>query len=57
AVGQFQKYDLGEVCSPEGVGFWYLVPTDCGFFAKFGNIFNSPTAAESNWGDAVSKLQ
>ncbi|CAE7576418.1 unnamed protein product [Symbiodinium natans] len=56
-VGQFQKHDLGQVCTPSGVGFWYLVPTDCGFFSKFGDVFNSPSAAQSNWNEAVDRLQ
>ncbi|CAE7223913.1 GIP [Symbiodinium sp. KB8] len=55
--GSFQKHDLGKVCTPTDVGFWYYVPTDCGFFDKFGNIFSSPSAADSNWGGAVDRLR
>jgi len=55
--GSFQKHDLGQVCTPTDVGFWYYVPTDCGFFEKFGNIFSSPSAADSNWADAVDRLR
>jgi len=54
--GSFQKYDLGDLCTASGVGFWYMEPTDCGFFDEFAKVFTNPLSAESHWNDAADKL-
>eukprot|EP00930_Biecheleria_cincta_P050785 TRINITY_DN3595_c0_g1_i2.p1 TRINITY_DN3595_c0_g1~~TRINITY_DN3595_c0_g1_i2.p1 ORF type:complete len:790 (+),score=135.62 TRINITY_DN3595_c0_g1_i2:87-2456(+) len=54
--GDFQKYDLGTICSAEGVGFWYMEPTDCGTFDEMAEIFGDMTNAASHFSSALSKL-
>lgn len=48
----FQPYELGNVCTPSGVGFWYMTGDDCGAFSEMGRIFTDLTNAESHFNAA-----
>jgi hypothetical protein len=50
----FQKFSLGDVCSADGTGIWYMMPTDCGAFDAMQSIFNSLENAASAWTTALS---
>jgi len=50
----FQPYELGNVCTPSGVGFWYMTGDDCGAFSEMDKIFTDLTNAESHFNAAKS---
>lgn len=56
AFPTFTKYDLGDVCSKSGSGFWYMEGTDCGAFSQMSKIFTDLTNAESHFKSAGSKF-
>eukprot|EP00927_Polykrikos_kofoidii_P018525 TRINITY_DN18591_c1_g1_i2.p1 TRINITY_DN18591_c1_g1~~TRINITY_DN18591_c1_g1_i2.p1 ORF type:complete len:678 (+),score=132.24 TRINITY_DN18591_c1_g1_i2:61-2094(+) len=43
-------------CAADGRGFWYLLPTDCGFFDSMEDIFASFTGAKQAFASAKRKL-
>jgi hypothetical protein len=53
----FQKFNIGSVCFPQGSGFWYLMPTDCGAFNQLKQVLTEgPLRAQDNFNSAVSKF-
>lgn len=56
AFPAFTKYDLGNVCSESGSGFWYMEGTDCGAFSDMGKIFTDMTNAQSHFKSAGNKF-
>lgn len=53
----FQKYNLGSVCTPTGVGFWSMTGSDCGTFDEMGQIFTDITNAGVHFERTASNLK
>lgn len=54
------NYQLPSLCTPSGIGYWKLVPTDCGSFDAMGKIFSEIWAVwkiKDNFDTTVQKFR
>jgi len=56
AFGSFSPVDLSG-CPPDGISFWYMSPTDCGFFSDLEDVIEDFTKAEDKFDDAEDALK